>query len=314
MVMFTRPPWSRYMMASPARYVGLENIIVDSTPGGHPEGSAVATTLAAAEAALPSTGGVVVVKSGTYAGATLAKGPSLWIFEPGCIINTTALTVSGNKVGLDIGIGCDIQVAYTHSGDDGWLSMRNNADSDGLAFTGDRPYIDGGGLGTLHDGASTREGVLLDSCDDALILNARVKTAGGGSNHEISVGSSLRAVLSHLQSVDAGSDAINIGTLSGDALVLGCNILDSDDEGVELNSPRGRVIGSHVAAVGSIGLRFFSNSDNGIAVGNVVEAATGDEADLAAGTANQVVVGNRISTVIDDDSGGTATVAGNDLS
>lgn len=82
-----------------------EDALVDGSGRVYPRGTRVFRTLAAAEASLPSTGGTVVVKSGTYAGATLAKGPSLWILEPGVVL-TSGITTSGNKIAIDGGELC----------------------------------------------------------------------------------------------------------------------------------------------------------------------------------------------------------------
>ncbi len=281
-----------------------------ATVSDNPADSPTYTTLAAAEAALtaPFT---VWVKSGTYAGATLAK-VAQWIFEPGTIINTTALTVSGNKVGIHLMPGCDIQVAYEHSGTDAYIEMMNGVASVGLILSAARPFVSGGGWGSIMDGGAARDAI-AENAADALTQNITVDTTSG--NSVISVDSEgARAVYAGVKHVDSDGAAFDMA--GADALVLGGLTLDSDGEGVLTAGLRNRVIGNNIVVGTNSVDGIAATDDNNVVSMNIVNlpVTSGDGVDARSGAENTLIVANRLSDpAADNSSGASGTLDANDL-
>ena len=288
----------------------FHNAVVASSGGDY-------TTLAAAEAALTAPF-VVVVKTGTYAGTTLAKA-GLWIFDPGTIINTTALTVTGNKTGLVFGPGCDIQVLYQHTGTDAFSDMHNGVASVGLIFDGLRPFLSGGGWGSISNGGSTQHGLYFDdspAATDGMALNIEASTTSTGAAVRSIKADAIRTALSGVKvSQSDGSAITTTVSTNTDLLILGCLTLDCDVSGFLMGGPRFRAIANYFLSSGTDGISPSGAGDNSVMVANIIKDPA--ESGILIGTNDEdcVVVGNRVDpdgtgNAIDDNSG-TSTVTAN---
>lgn len=287
--------------------VGFSAIVDDAGNGDH-------TTINAAISALAA-GDSIYVKTGTYAGAVdVSKAVHVHI-EPGTTFSST-FDISANKASVLHGNGGTVSGLYTISGDDCWMKARNGLDTVGMTVTGDRFFHDGGGWGTLHDGGTARIALVLSSGapNDFIIQNCRFETTTGVSGSQaVNIGGATsRGTMRLVQIVDSEQDGVNIQGNSDDILFEGVEVVGADAIGISWNGQRGRIIGNHIKATGSIGLAFPSSADNCVVVGTVIESAGGDEIDIDSTGANFVIVANRVFGTIDDNSG-TSIVQYNDL-
>jgi len=250
----------------------------------------------------------ILVKSGTYATFTQDQAQSKIYFEPATVITGDA-NRTGSNASFVFGACCDVQGELDITTGTGcYTKFENGCTAVGIDSNTDRNYIDGGGWGTLIDGASTQEAIDIDG-DDNIIENISANTNTGSGNSTFTNGGA-RNIVSNCKVVDSGSAGIGNGGLSSDGLTIGCIVLDADDLGISANGPRTRLIGNRVVAAADEGIYCFDTGDDSVVYGNIVKGGT-DSVQISGVCENNVVVGNRLDGGVNDASG-TSTVANND--
>lgn len=266
-------------------------------------------TIQAADDALDGGAYMVYVKKGVYAGFTVSTN-NVWIFcEPGTVI-TSAVTLSGAGVCLQMGAGSDIQALTTLSGIGNSFICENGVDGVGIVVSAASCLVEGGGWDTLMDGGITRIGISVTDTDCIVENIACQTTSGGGQLFTGLTITGARATVSKMKIVD--SDHIGLAAAGGaDCLIEGCVILGADLFGLQVSGLRNRIIGNYALAAGDDGISIDANGDDTIVLGNVVQDQANQSVNIDTNGENCVVVGNRTDGAVSDNSG-TSTVALND--
>ena len=250
------------------------------------------------------------IKQGTYAAGFTEASSGVRIFvEPGTVIQA-AIILSGDDITLILGSHCDVTAVITLSGNNCSLICMNGVDIDGVVLSGDKCLVDGGGWDTLIDGGVANEGLTV-SGDDCIVRNISVQTTGGGGQafHALSDAGARNSFVT-IKVVDSDNVSMQLSG-TGDVLVVGCVIPDSDSAGIFVAGQRGRVMDNYIASgVAGAGIQLTGAGDNSVVVGNIVDAPTNTLV-VDAAAENCVVVGNRVDGAVNDSSG-TSTVADND--
>ena len=257
------------------------------------------------DAAMAATGSALI-KSGTYssdATITIDQDNMLVRVEPGATINanTGGIVISGSNCQIEFGPGCTVDnnasaaaLSITISGTDNSLIFRNGCTigNINITSTGDRTYIDGGGLGTVADS-------VYIAGDDCILQRMSVdsKTPGTGLSGVFVDGGNGRAQIMYVRVID--SNGHGIALIDFDCLVIGCVVTAADSAGIRADSNRTRVIGNHITASTGDGISVSSAGDNSIISANMV--VTGLISNASA-SENVVIVANRTSSPIEDDS------------
>ena len=255
--------------------------------------------------AITDTKRTTYVKTGSYSTFTQDQNQSEIIFEPGCTI-TGAVTLSGENASIVFGNGIDIQGVLTITGVGCFVEFENGGDIDGIDIDAAsvRSYLNGGGLGTISDGGTSVQGLLLDG-DDSIVENISLDTTTGSSGESACDINADRSVLSNCKIIDSEEDGITC--LGTDNIMIGITMLDADVSSVLVSGPRNILIGSNLAgAVTSVSIG--SLGDDSIIYGNIC----GKGISVNATGENCVIGGNRVLTNAIADSSGTSTVALND--
>ena len=94
-------------------------------------------------------------------------------------------------------------------------------------------------------------------------------------------------------------------------LVIGCDILDSDSNGIRLDAAELRIIGCRVFSAGGNGIVTTSSGDDILITACTVKDSSAYSIQLDADGESCVVVACRVDSAVEDGSG-TSTVASND--
>ena len=303
--------------------------------------SASYTTLQDADDDLDSGPYVLQVQQATYAaGLTVSTNEAKIILAPGTIVQA-AIILSGDDITLVLGAGCDIQALVTLSGTGCTLICENGCDLDGLLVSGVDCLVNGGGWETLSNGGVARHAISIVA-SRAIVGNISVQTTTGGGQPNDGVNLSGDADDCRLEAIrvidsDRAGFTVNTGATKND--LIGCRVENSDNEGFVLNGESTVAEDCYTAnASGGDGFSvnldsfmqirnceifnpgrygIFLGAPDFVCVGNLIRTTPDDGINIAAAGDDGVVVGNRIKAwtneAIDDDSGGTCTIASNEI-
>jgi len=274
------------------------NGIVDAAGGGD------FATIQAGDDQLDSGAYMMLVKQGSYTENILVTTNNMKIvFEPNTTVTGT-IGCSGTGNTLEFGSGCAVTGLISMSGANPSLLNKNGGDTGGVTFASSTtPYLDGGGLGTIHDGASANIAIHCTAAD-ILVLNcaAQTDTSGSGGFNTITL-AGLRACISGVK-VNT-SDNKGVGNLAGgdDLILLGSYVAIADADFISTGSSRLRIIANGGGSTGTLdAIDLNSNSDNSVIAGNVQANAVGLR---LASPDNCVVNGNVLDTITIGGSGNT---------
>jgi len=186
----------------------------------------------------------VLVKSGSYVGATLAKNAT-WYGDPGITI-TGEIQIDTAKVALVGFTGLDLQDIFDLNADDVYLDLHGGVDTDGINSSGARPYVSGGGWGSIMDGGTALPGI-VETGADGIFTNIAADTTTGTTGEAAVDSAGARSVLSGVKVIDSEEDGISRAT-GADGLILGCSVLGADEAGILNNINQTRIFGHNLVS------------------------------------------------------------------
>jgi hypothetical protein len=305
--------------------------VVDAAGGGD------YATLQAAEDALDgSSHYTVYVKQGAYSTVAIGQaGGCTWVFEGKCtfsgVINVASganinlifgpgctfadkVTLAATDSSIRFGAGCDLDGQLDMEGAGGSVICENGCDLDDLTIAASLCTFDGGGWDTVIDGTTANHAITItSSATKALVSNVAVQTtAGGGSAYDGVSCAAGSCVITRVRVIASDDVGIHVFSAANQSRVYDCEIRGTDDSGIKSEKAGVIIQGNWMEAISGIGIEMIG--DNSVVTGNVVgPTISGDSIDLASGSDNNVVVGNRIEGSVDDNGGGN-TAASNDNS
>jgi hypothetical protein len=260
-------------------------------------------------------------------------GATLTVSGPACVIDigtdcdfndgTTAISVTGAadegsfKIGprglIDAAVaiaaddftlngagGCDFGGIVTLSGAGCSLICENGCDFDGLVLTGDKFFVDGGGLDTLVNGTTANHAVSISSGNNGIIQDMTVSTTAGGSAEYAGIVVASGSDLHTIQNVYVnGSDDYGMHIVGDHCSILFCVFAGTqDDHMLLMGGDRGRIIGNRFAS-GGLAETIVTDAecDKTVIMGNLGEDSAGTFT-LAGGANSSVMVGNTTNIAV----------------
>lgn len=279
-------------------------------------------------------GAYIFIEPGTtLVGAWLITGSKVVIeFGAGCILTGTLITNTGtgnkflfgpnstvsgvitlttadNRVELSAGSSMSGLVTL---GIDCSLICENGVALVGILASGAGGYVNGGGHGTISNGGTARDGVVVDAADVVIENIAGLTTAGQGNALVpfISTSSGVRAQFINVLSIN--SDQGGFHTFGASTQVVNSKIFNSDGPGISVNAFTNRIIGNEILNSTGEGIQVAFTGDGCLIVGNNVKDQTTDSIVLHANAEDCLAVGNKLDGAVNDLSG-TSTVVGNEV-
>ena len=280
--------------------------VVDAGGGGN------WTTAQAGDDDLDAGSYTMLIKAGTYSTLTVSTNDAKIVVEPGTTF-TGAITLSGTNIKMEVGSGSDLQALVTISGSDCSFICENGVTMLNMSVTGNDNHVDGGGWGTIVNGATTSHAIVVGGPRN-LIENIQAKTTGGSGNNYSGISVTSTGDYSTARNVyipDADGHGINTLTSGHHFRVFDCYIVNPDGACVNLTSRNCRVMNNQLVG-GTYGIYAGgSDADETIMIGNVIANPSVDEWVIGVASENCLVVANRTSGAGTDHSG-TSTVASNE--
>lgn len=251
------------------------------------------------------------VKPGTYATFAVSTDDARVEFGPGVVI-TGVITLSGDNIVLVINPGCDIQGVVTVSGIGCKILIRNAITAVGFHLSGNFGYLNGGGWDSIVDGLVANDAIKVTGTDCIVEDIAANTTTGGASAFIAFATAGARTIFRRCKVINSDSHGFSANGGGTDMLVEGCTVLDADGWGVQVNDPRGKIIGNEIFDSDTGGILCNASGDDSVVIGNIVKQGGATSAiTVDTNGENCTVEANRTDGVVTDASG-TSTVVDND--
>ena len=228
------------------------------------------------------------------------------ICEPGTIIQGQVV-IEGSNNSIVFGSGSDVQDTIIVTGNDNSLIFRNGVSYDGLINSADRLYVNGMGWGTFIDGGAISE-ALLNSGDDFIIENCRLNTNSGTAGKDCISANGNRNLFVNNKILDSDDQGFEINCI--DSCVIGNVGIDSDGHFIRSSSAQCLVVGNNAIGGANDGVNVTATGDNNLVNANILKPST-DPIGINAGGTGIVANGNRLNGAAVD-SGSGNVLANND--